>query len=101
MNNTIRLLIMVTANFILVAGMLYLLIKSGVDINNTTIADNTSDVVFTFDFIIFLVISFFVNIGIMVYPSKKRKTLKNIIAVLIEQESESRQVKRQRQRQRA
>jgi len=82
MNATIKLILLVIANFILVGFMLYWLVNSGVDVTNTTLLENAESLTFTLDLIAFLVASFVVNVLIIAYPSKKLKTMNNLVSNL-------------------
>ncbi|KAF3978556.1 MAG: hypothetical protein HFP77_01245 [Methylococcales symbiont of Iophon sp. n. MRB-2018] len=93
MNNTTKLMLLTAVNFVLVFGMLYWLLDSGVDIIGTTLADNVTNLSFTFDYVVFLVISFLVNFLIVSWPSKKSSTFRDIVN-LIESNSPRRKTKR-------
>lgn len=82
MNNTIKLILLTLANFILVSGVIYWLVNSGVDITGTTLADNAVNLSFTFDYVTFLILSFVVNFAIISYPSKKTSTLHDIANII-------------------
>jgi hypothetical protein len=82
MNSTTRLLVIVLANFILVAGMLYRLSCSGIDIEHSKLIDNADNLSFVFDFVSFLLMLFFVNAALLIYPSNKSSSLKRIIKAL-------------------
>ena len=82
MNNTTRLLVIVLANFIIVAAMLYRLSSSGIDIEHSKLIDNADDLSFVFDFVSFLVMLFLVNTALLAYPSSKSSAFKRIIKTL-------------------
>lgn len=96
MNNTTKLMLLTVVNFVLVFGMLYWLLSSGVDIIGTTLADNAANLSFTFDYIAFLVVSFLVNFLIVSWPSKKSSTFRDIANLIerIDSDSPRRKTKR-------
>lgn len=82
MSATMRLLILVSANFIIVSATLYKLSYSGVDIEHSRLLDNAENFSFVFDFVSFLIISFMVNVIILTAKSRKRATIDRIIDIL-------------------
>lgn len=82
MNSTTRLLTIVLANFIIVTATIYRLSISGIDIEHSRLIDNAADLSFMFDFVSFLILSFFINVGLLTYPSKKRTTFENIVKII-------------------
>lgn len=96
MNNTTRLLAIVFANFIIVFIMLYRLQSSGIDIEHSKLIDNVGDLNFAFDFVSFLVMLFFVNACLLIYPSRKTSAFVKIVKILELKKASSRPVKRNR-----
>lgn len=96
MNNTTRLLAIVFANFIMVFIMLYRLQSSGIDIEHSKLIDNAGDLNFVFDFVSFLVMLFFVNAYLLIYPSRKTSAFVKIVKILELRKSNSHPVKRSR-----
>jgi hypothetical protein len=84
MNDTTRIYIITLANIATVAIMLAWLSHSGVDIAASSLAENADNIWFMFDFLGFLTMSFAVNAGILLYPTKRQSTLRKIIRLLDE-----------------
>jgi hypothetical protein len=53
-----------------------------VDILNSSLADNSENLGFIFDFLTFLVVSFAANICLLSYPSKRQTTLEKAGLIL-------------------
>lgn len=82
MNNTTRLLIVVLSNFVMVSFILMRASSMGIDLENSTLADNTGNLSFMFDFVSFLIVLFFINTLVLSISSKRRRTLREIIKKL-------------------
>jgi hypothetical protein len=82
MKHTTRLLVLIIANFVIVAVMLYLMAESGIDLENSRLIDNADSLWFVADFMTYLVVSFTVNVAILSYPSSKSSSLHRIYDLL-------------------
>ena len=82
MNTKNRLFLITLGNIAIVLIMLARVSSMGIDIDNTTLVDNTSNLSFMFDFVSFLIILFFFNAFVMLIPSRRNKILGRIIKVL-------------------
>jgi len=82
MNSTTRLLIVVFSNFVMVSFILMRASSMGIDLESSTLADNTGNLSFMFDFVSFLVVLFFINTIVLSISSKRSRTLREIIKKL-------------------
>lgn len=79
MTFTTRLLIMVISNILLTTLMMLRAFQLDIDVD-ATLLDNFANKIFLFDFVSFLVVSFVINLLVIVAPSKKERLISRFMA---------------------
>lgn len=82
MNRQVRFLTLVAFNLFALLGMLAWSNSQGIDLENSTIAQNLENIGFAFDLLSFLAVNFCINFAILVYPSEKKSSISKLIRLL-------------------